>query len=61
VTTASAAQQAGIVAGDRLLMINGRTVNSEAAARTAFNGASSPAFVVVERDGQRIGVFLSTK
>jgi len=61
VLPASAAAKAGMQAGDRLLSINGTAVRTQSAVASTLTRAGDPAYIVVQRRNQKLGVFLNTK
>ncbi len=59
VAPGSAAERAGLMPGDRLLLVNGTPPANLAAARRALsNTAGQPAFLVIQRGSRELGVFL---
>lgn len=59
VAPGSAAERAGLMPGDRLLLVNGAPPASLAAARRALSAAGGSAvFVVIRRGSRELGVFL---
>jgi S1-C subfamily serine protease len=59
VAAGSRAERAGIEAGDRLLEVNGSSLRSLSAARRLLSSKNQgPAYVVVERNGRKLGFSL---
>jgi S1-C subfamily serine protease len=59
VAPGSAAARAGLMPGDRLLLVNGAQLPNLAAARRAIaQTGGTPSFLLIQRGGRKLGVFL---